>query len=122
MTEPGRNPAWGTAGNGSGRAGPGQGGTRPGGNEAGGNGKSGRIGLRTLRRVGPVVGEAMRANATLRAYSGFMIFFLAFLLRIVHIPGVNDKVALASMVVCATAGGFLASAVEVTRCGPGGRT
>jgi hypothetical protein len=53
----------------------------------------------------------MRANATLRAYSGFMIFFLAFLLRIVHFPGVNDKVALASMVVCATAGGFLGSAV-----------
>ena len=40
-----------------------------------------------------------------------MIFFLAFLLRIVHFHGVNDKVALASMVVCATAGGFLGSAV-----------
>jgi hypothetical protein len=61
--------------------------------------------------VGPVVIEAMRANAVLRAFSGFMIFFLAFLLRIVHFHGVNDKVAFASMVVCATAGGFLGSAV-----------
>jgi hypothetical protein len=61
--------------------------------------------------VGPVVIEAMRANATLRAFSGFMIFFLAFLLRLVHFHGVNDKVALAAMVVCATAGGFLGSAL-----------
>jgi hypothetical protein len=82
-----------------------------GGHEARGNGKSRWIGLQTLRQVGPAVGEAMRANATLRAYSGFMIFFLAFLLRIVHFHGVNDKIALASMVVCATAGGFLGSAV-----------
>jgi len=67
--------------------------------------------VQTLRRVGPVVIEAMRANAVLRAFSGFMIFFLAFLLRIVHFHGVNDKVAFASMVVCATAGGFLGSAV-----------
>jgi hypothetical protein len=84
------------------------------GNGAGGNGKSrpsSRVGFRTIRQVGPVVIEAMRANATLRAFSGFMIFFLAFLLRIVHFHGVNDKVALASMVVCATAGGFLGSAV-----------
>jgi hypothetical protein len=77
----------------------------------GGNGKARRAGFRTLREVGPVVGEAMRANATLRAFSGFMIFFLAFLLRTVHFHGVNDKVALASMVICATAGGFLGSAV-----------
>jgi Major Facilitator Superfamily len=83
----------------------------PAGNGARGNGKPRRIGLWTLRRVGPVVIEAMRANATLRAFSGFMIFFLAFLLRIVHFPGVNDKVALVSLVICATAGGFLGSAL-----------
>jgi hypothetical protein len=120
---PGGNPAWGDgpAGNGSrgngpgqsvpGRGVPGQGGADKSRNGAEGNGKRGLLGLQTLRRAGPVVGEAMRANATLRAYSGFMIFFLAFLLRIVHFPGVSDKVALASMVVCATAGGFLGSAV-----------
>jgi hypothetical protein len=53
----------------------------------------------------------MRANATLRAFSGFMIFFLAFLLRIVHFPGVNDKVALAAMIGSAAVGGFLGTAL-----------
>jgi MFS family permease len=66
---------------------------------------------RTLRQLGPVVGEAMRANASLRAFSGFMIFFLAFLLRIVHFPGVTDKAALAGMIIAAGVGGFLGSAL-----------
>jgi hypothetical protein len=124
---PSEDPAWGNgpAGNGrrngpgrggpgrgeAGRGGPGRNGNAAGADGAPGNGKPGRVGLRTLRRVGPVVVEAMRANATLRAFSGFMIFFLAFLLRIVHFHGVNDKVALASMIVCATIGGFLGSAL-----------
>ncbi|MBO0788671.1 MAG: hypothetical protein J2P33_21640, partial [Actinobacteria bacterium] len=64
---------------------------------------------RTLRLVGPVVGEAMRANAALRAFSGFMVFFLAFLLRTEHFPGTSDKVALAGMIIAAGAGGFLGS-------------
>jgi MFS family permease len=68
-------------------------------------------GLRTLRHVGPVVAEAMRANATLRAFSGFIVFFLAFLLRTVHFPGVNDKVALGGLLVAATLGGFLGTAL-----------
>jgi len=70
-----------------------------------------RSGLRTLRHVGPVVAEAMRANATLRAFSGFTVFFLAFLLRTVHFPGVNDKVALGGLLVAATLGGFLGTAL-----------
>ena len=53
----------------------------------------------------------MRGNAALRAFSGYMIFFLAFLLRIVHFPGVSDKVALAEMIVAAGAGGFIGTAV-----------
>jgi len=65
-----------------------------------------RQGLRTFRQVGPVVAEAMRANATLRAFSGFTVFFLAFLLRTVHFHGVNDKVALGGLLVAATLGGF----------------
>ena len=64
---------------------------------------------RTLGQLGPIVGEAMRANATLRAFSGFMVFFLAFLLRTVHFPGGPDKVALAEMIAAAAAGGFLGS-------------
>lgn len=65
-----------------------------------------RPGLRTLRQVGPVVAEAMRANVTLRAFSGFTVFFLAFLLRTVHFHGVNDKVALGGLLAAATIGGF----------------
>jgi predicted MFS family arabinose efflux permease len=53
----------------------------------------------------------MRANASLRAFSGFMIFFLAFLLRTVHFPGVTDKAALAGMIAAAGAGGFVGSAL-----------
>ena len=64
-----------------------------------------------LLRVGPVVGEAMRGNAALRAFSGYMIFFLAFLLRIEHFPGVSDKVALAAMIGAAGAGGFIGTAI-----------
>jgi Major Facilitator Superfamily len=88
--------------------------TARGNGKAGANGRAtpaGRQRFRTLRQVGPVVGEAMRANATLRAFSGFMIFFLAFLLRIEHFHGVSDKVALGALIVAATAGGFLGTAL-----------
>ena len=36
---------------------------------------------RTLASVGPVVSEAMAVNAVLRAFSGYILFLLAFLLR-----------------------------------------
>jgi len=101
-----------------GHPGRGPGGTVPLGSERAPTGAKGeqtrppvRGGLRTLRHVGPVVAEAMRANATLRAFSGFIVFFLAFLLRTVHFPGVNDKVALGALLVAATLGGFLGTAL-----------
>jgi predicted MFS family arabinose efflux permease len=53
----------------------------------------------------------MRANATLRAFSGFMIFFLAFLLRTEHFGSVPDKVALGEMIVAAGVGGFAGTAI-----------
>jgi MFS family permease len=62
------------------------------------------------RPVGPVVGEAIGANITLRAYSGFLIFFLAFILRTVHF-GVSDRVALAAMITGVAIGGFLGTAI-----------
>jgi len=61
--------------------------------------------------IGPVVTEAIRANITLRAYSGFMIFFLAFLLRTVHFGHVSDKVALGEMIGAVAVGGFIGTAV-----------
>jgi len=84
-------------------------GPRQAGRNGNGAGPPNRTRWRTLRQLGPVVGEAMRANASLRAFSGFMIFFLAFLLRIVHFPGVSDKAALAGMITAAGVGGFLGS-------------
>ena len=61
--------------------------------------------------IGPVVAEAIRANLTLRAYSGFMIFFLAFLLRTVHFGSVNDKFALGAMIIGVAVGGFTGTAI-----------
>jgi MFS family permease len=48
-----------------------------------GRGQPGR--WRTLANVGPVVAEAMTVNAVLRAYSGYILFLLAFLLRSVNL-------------------------------------
>lgn len=49
----------------------------------GGRGRRGR--WRTLANVGPVVAEAMVVNAVLRAFAGYMLFLLAFLLRSVNL-------------------------------------
>jgi MFS family permease len=48
-------------------------------------GKGRRRRWRTLVDVGPVVGEAMAVNAVLRAFSGYILFLLAFLLRSVDL-------------------------------------
>jgi len=63
------------------------------------------------RPVGPVVGEALGANITLRAYSGFMIFFLAFILRTVHFRGVSDHLALGEMITAVAIGGLIGTAI-----------
>jgi Major Facilitator Superfamily len=57
-------------------------GAPPGGAEGG---KGRRRHWRTLPDVGPVVGEAMAVNAVLRAFSGYILFLLAFLLRSVDL-------------------------------------
>jgi hypothetical protein len=54
----------------------------PGGAEGG---KGRRRHWRTLPEVGPVVAEAMAVNAVLRAFSGYILFLLAFLLRSVDL-------------------------------------
>jgi MFS family permease len=80
---------------------------------ANGQAKAGRAAggrWRNLGNVGPVVGEAMRANAVLRAFSGYMVFFLAFFLRSEHF-GVSHNVALGALVAAAAAGGLAAMAI-----------
>jgi hypothetical protein len=49
------------------------------------DGKGRRRHWRTLVDVGPVVAEAMTVNAVLRAFSGYILFLLAFLLRSVDL-------------------------------------
>jgi Major Facilitator Superfamily len=65
---------------------------------------------RSLGNVGPVVAEAMGGNAALRAFSGYMVFFLAFFLRTGHF-GVSHNFALGALVAAAAAGGLAAMAI-----------
>ncbi|MFC4910770.1 MFS transporter [Actinomadura gamaensis] len=66
---------------------------------------------RTLHRVGPVVAEAMQANAVLRAFSGFLIIYLAFVLRQEKFEPVPHNVALGLLAACAGAGGLAGTAL-----------
>ncbi|HET9079234.1 MAG TPA: MFS transporter [Trebonia sp.] len=70
-------------------------------------GRSGR--WRTLSKVGPVVAEAMMVNAVLRAFSGYILFLLAFLLRTVNLGTlfghpVSHNLALGALAVGLSAG------------------
>jgi len=110
--QPGAGPA------GAGPAGAGQAGTEELGPEGtrplpsrGGGGRTGLRRVFKMPTIGPIVREAMQANAALRAYSGFMIFFLAFILRTVHFPGTPDKLALGEMIAAAGIGGFIGTGI-----------
>ncbi|WP_311931748.1 MFS transporter [Microbispora sp. H11081] len=65
---------------------------------------------RTVLNLGPVVGEAMGANAAIRVQSGFLVFFLLFLVQDDHLRGVDPKVALALLAAAAGMGGFAGAA------------
>ncbi|MEV4342645.1 MFS transporter [Streptomyces sp. NPDC049590] len=64
-----------------------------------------------LRSVGPAVTYALGANAALRCLSGFLIFFLAFLLREHPLAGQSAAVSLGIVGVAAGAGNALGTAV-----------
>ncbi len=64
-----------------------------------------------LRTVGPAVTHALAANACVRCQSGFLIFFLAFLLREHPLTGQSAAVSLAVVGVAAGAGNALGTAV-----------
>ncbi|MEU9891524.1 MFS transporter [Sphaerisporangium sp. NPDC051011] len=68
---------------------------------------------RTLLSIGPVVGEAMRANAALRVLSGFLVFFLLFLVKDGHLRGngLPPEVLIAILAGGAGAGGLLGAVV-----------
>nr|WP_191910401.1 MFS transporter [Microbispora cellulosiformans] len=60
--------------------------------------------------VGSVVGEAMGANAAIRVQSGFLVFFLLFLVQDGHLRGLDPAVALALLAAAAGAGGLAGAA------------
>ncbi|MEV6804006.1 MFS transporter [Streptomyces sp. NPDC051132] len=64
-----------------------------------------------LRTVGPAVTHALGANAALRCLSGFLIFFLAFLLREHPLTGQSAAVSLGIVGVAAGAGNALGTAL-----------
>ncbi|MEV7007379.1 MFS transporter [Streptosporangium sp. NPDC051022] len=66
---------------------------------------------RTLLNVGPVVTEAMAANAAVRLYSGFLLFYLLFLVQDRHLPGLAPTVTIGVLAVAAGAGGLAGTAV-----------
>lgn len=64
-----------------------------------------------LRTVGPAVTHALAANASIRCLSGFLIFFLAFLMREHPMTGQSAAVSLAIVGVAAGTGNALGTAV-----------
>ncbi|MGW0555589.1 MFS transporter [Streptomyces sp. NPDC002926] len=65
----------------------------------------------SLRTVGPSVLHGLQANAAFRALSGFLIFFLAFLLREHPLPGQSAAVSLGIVGVAAGVGNALGTTV-----------
>jgi hypothetical protein len=84
-----------------------------GGGGAAGTSAAGRVRRRpfTIPRVGPVVAEAMRANAAVRVFYGFMISFLAFILRTEKFGHISDKVALGGLALAIAAGGLIGTGI-----------
>ncbi|MFS1301749.1 MFS transporter [Streptosporangium longisporum] len=66
---------------------------------------------RTMLNVGPVVAEAMYANVAVRVFSGFLLFYLLFLVQDRNLPGLPPTVAIGVLAVAAGAGGLAGTAV-----------
>jgi hypothetical protein len=65
----------------------------------------------SVPHVGPVVAEAMKANAAIRVFYGFILFFLAFILRSEHFGHVRDTFALGGFALAIAAGGILGTLI-----------
>jgi MFS family permease len=61
--------------------------------------------------LGPAVVEAMRANAAIRCFYGFMILFLAFILRTEKFGHTSDKIALGGLALAIAAGGLIGTGI-----------
>jgi hypothetical protein len=67
--------------------------------------------LFAIPHVGPEVAEAMEANASVRVFYGFMISFLAFILRTEKFGHTSDKVALGGLALTLAAGGLIGTGI-----------
>lgn len=76
--------------------------------------RGGRAKPGSAYRVGGTVVRALRANAALRAFSGFLILFLAFVLREEPVAGLDDTVAVGLVVAAAWAGSTAGTSVGAT--------
>jgi hypothetical protein len=65
----------------------------------------------TIPRLSPMIAEAMRANAAIRVFYGFMIAFLAFILRSEHFGHISDKEALGLLAAAIAVGGMLGTGI-----------
>ncbi len=77
----------------------------------GSSGRTDRPPRPTLRTVGPSVLHGLQANSAHRALSGFLTFFLAFLLRDHPLPGLGAAISLGIVGVSAGAGNAIGTAV-----------
>ena len=64
-----------------------------------------------IPRLGPTVFEAIRANAAIRVFYGFMITFLVFILRTEKFGHTSDKIALGGLAVAIAVGGLLGTGI-----------
>ncbi|MGH8837831.1 MAG: MFS transporter, partial [Jiangellaceae bacterium] len=76
--------------------------------------REGRAASGRADRVGGTVVRALRANTALRAFSGFLTFFLAFVLREEPVAGLDDTVAIALVAVAAWLGSTVGTTVGAT--------
>jgi MFS family permease len=72
-----------------------------------------RTGWQLLRHPTPSLRDALSANVALRVFSGFLVLYLAFLLREHQFGGVSPNAALALLVGAAGAGGLAGTATGV---------
>ncbi len=64
-----------------------------------------------IPKLGPTVVEAMEANATVRLFYGFMISFLAFILRTEKFGHTSDKIALGGLAAAIAIGGLIGTGI-----------
>jgi MFS family permease len=64
-----------------------------------------------IPQITPLVAEAMKANAVTRIFYGFMLSFLAFILRTEKFGHISDKIALGGLALAIAVGGLIGTGI-----------